>query len=68
MRESLLKFAFKLTGNQSVARELFYETLVRAYSKREAFDEKDNLKLQIFAIMRAAYKENETNEKWNFLC
>jgi RNA polymerase sigma factor (sigma-70 family) len=55
LRESLRKFAYRLTSDYHDAGDLLQETLTRALEKQDKFTENTNLKAWTFTIMKNTF-------------
>jgi RNA polymerase sigma factor (sigma-70 family) len=51
----LMAFAMKLTNNREDAKDLYQETVMRAFASKERFEEGTNFKAWVTTIMRNCY-------------
>ncbi len=58
LQESLSRFAYKLTTNREEARDLVQETIYKALSNQDKFEEKTNLKSWAFTILKNTFINN----------
>lgn len=57
-QSSLRSFALKFTGNDDDAQDLIQDTMLKAFSYREKFQEKTNLKAWLYTIMKNTFINN----------
>ena len=52
---SIMKYALKLTCNKDHARDLYQETILKAYVKRDTYSQGTNFKFWLFTILRNSF-------------
>ncbi|MGI6479869.1 MAG: RNA polymerase sigma factor [Salinivirgaceae bacterium] len=55
LQESLGRFAYKLTANREEARDLVQETIYKALSNQDKFEDETNLKSWTFTILKNTF-------------
>lgn len=65
---SLMAFAISLCGNRTTADDLVQETLVKAWSKLNTFEEGTNLKAWLFTILRNTYFSQWRRQRNEVVC
>lgn len=58
LQESLNRFAYSLTSNESDAKDLVQETFLKALVYKEQYEDNTNLRAWAFAIMRNTFINN----------
>ncbi len=58
LQDNLSRFAYKLTTNREEARDLVQETLYKALSNQDKFEDKTNLKSWAFTILKNTFINN----------
>jgi RNA polymerase sigma-70 factor (ECF subfamily) len=58
LQDNLSRFAYKLTTNREEARDLVQETIYKALSNQDKFEDKTNLKSWAFTILKNTFINN----------